>query len=111
VAVQTPPRASPAPSAPAERPEASDLAEQNRLFAEASSARRRGASSEAIARYDAFLARYPSSQLAESAMVERMRLLGASNPTAGAAAAREYLRRYPAGFARQEALGLAAAQP
>jgi ferric-dicitrate binding protein FerR (iron transport regulator) len=85
----------------------SELAEQNRAFGEASSAKRRGASREAIALYDSFLARYPTSQLAESAMVERMRLIAASDRAAGATAARDYLRRYPAGFARQEATALA----
>lgn len=88
-----------------------EIAEQNRLFAEASSARRRGAVTEAIAGYEAFLARYPSSQLAESAMVERMRMLGATRPAAAAGAAREYLARYPGGFARQEATALAAGRP
>lgn len=87
------PAASPAPAAAP----ASQLAEQNDLFAEAIAAKRRGASAQAVAVFDRFLAKYPSSALAESALAERMKLLRTP------AAAKQYLARYPNGFARAEA--------
>jgi ferric-dicitrate binding protein FerR (iron transport regulator) len=90
-------------------PPESDLAAQNALFAEASAARRRGDGATALAAYERFLEQHPGSQLAESAYVERMRLLAAaSDPRRGAEAARAYLARYPRGFARGEATDLAA---
>lgn len=83
----------------------SDLIEQNRLFGEATALRKRGANEAAVTAYERFLTRYPTSQLSESAAVERMRLLVAIDRSQrGAAAAREYLARFPRGFARREAL-------
>jgi hypothetical protein len=100
------------PSAPVRAPfSASDLAEQNRLLGDATNARRRGAVGDAIASYDAYLARWPTGQGAEGAMVERMRLVAATGKPAGATAAREYLRRYPHGYAQKEAADLAASAP
>jgi hypothetical protein len=87
---------------------ASDLAVQNELFAEATAARKRGDSAKAIATYEVLATRHPSSPLAETAVVERMRLLARSDPGRGAEAARLYLARYPRGFARVEADALAA---
>ena len=94
-----------APETPAE---ASEIAAQNRLFAEATAARRRGDARAAVAGYEQFLARYPSSQLAESAMVERMRLLAMNDRPRAREAAAAYLRLYPSGFAGREAAELAA---
>jgi hypothetical protein len=99
------PEAAAAPSSP------SSLAEQNDRFAEAIAAKRSGSTSVAIARFERFLATYPSSALAESAAVERMKLLAATDPSRGAAAARQYLARYPAGFARAEAEAIVAERP
>jgi hypothetical protein len=101
-----PPPASPSSSAGAPVP-ASELTAQNDLFAAAVAAKRRGDTSAAIAGYERYLAKYPGSPLAESATVERMRLLAASDPARGAAAAKSYLARYPGGFARSEADTLA----
>ena len=70
-------------------------------------ARRRGDTSGALAGYERYLAKYPQGALAESATVERMRLLAASDPARGAAAAKGYLARFPSGFARGEAATLA----
>ncbi len=111
-----PPRAfaspNPSPSPPASQPPvpASELAAQNDLFATATAAKRRGDPAAAIASYERFLARYPASTLAESATVERMRLLARSDPARGAAAAKSYLARYPGGFARPEAEAFARGQ-
>lgn len=97
----------PSPSAgtrgPGSAAPASSLGEQNDMFADAMAAKRRGDSGEALADFDRFLARYPSSPLAESAMVERMRLLRGVDPGRAPAAARQYVGRYPNGFARAEA--------
>ncbi len=88
------------------RSQASDLAEQNDLFAEASSARRRGDVQAALAGFDKLLAKYPTYPLAENAYVERMRLLRSVAPDRAVASARAYLARYPTGFARTEAESL-----
>ena len=82
---------------------ASTLGEQNDLFAEAIVAKRQGESQAALATFDRFLATYPASPLAQSAAVERMRLLRAVQSPRTASAARQYLARYPNGFARVEA--------
>jgi hypothetical protein len=87
------------------------LAEQNDRFAEAIAAKRSGNASLAVVRFERFLATYPQSALAESAAVERMKLLAAADPARGAAAARQYLARYPAGFARAEAEAIVAEHP
>lgn len=96
---------------PSQGSTASDLTAQNALYAEATAARRRGDSGAAVDAYDRFVARHPTSALAESALVERMRLLAASDPRRGADAARAYLARYPRGFARAEAIELASRVP
>ncbi len=82
---------------------ASTLGEQNDLFAEAIVAKRSGESQVALATFDRFLATYPSSPLAQSAAVERMRLLRAMQSPRVVTAARQYLARYPNGFASAEA--------
>lgn len=104
-AVTSPPLASPP------LPTGSDLAAQNDLFAQATAEKQRGDTAKAIAAYERFLAKYPGSTLAESAIVERMRLLRAIDPGRGALAAKSYLARYPKGFARGEAEGIAAGAP
>ncbi len=86
----------------------SGLAIQNDRFAAAIAAKRSGDSATAIAGFERFLAAYPGSPLAESALVERMKLLAASDPARGASAAKQYLARYPGGFARAEAEAIAA---
>jgi hypothetical protein len=93
------------PASPAPDPEqtASDLGEQNDFFARAFAAKRRGAAREAIEGFEAFVARYPSSSLVESALAQRMQLLRGVDRGRAAAAARQYLSRYPHGFARDQA--------
>jgi len=82
---------------------ASELAEQNRLYGAATAAKRRGDSASALALYRDFSSKYPSSWLAESAAVERMRILASEDQGRARDAARAYLKTYPHGFARDEA--------
>lgn len=89
----------------------STLTEQNDLFAAAAAAKRRGDSRSALAALDAFVARFPSSPLAESVAVERIRLLRATAPSRAVIAARDYVARYPKGFARAEAEAIVAEGP
>jgi hypothetical protein len=94
---------------PAQRPakEASSIAQQNALFAEATAARQLGDSARAVSFFEQLMARYPASPLAESAAVQRMVLLSGMNPGAGRSAARQYLVRYPQGYAKNDAEKLA----
>ena len=92
------------PSASLERD--SRLAAQNDLFAEGVARRRLGDVSGALRAYDEVVRRFPTSPLAENAIVERMRLL--TGASAGRAEARRYLARYLQGFAAVEARRLAA---
>lgn len=84
----------------------SDLAAQNDLFASGVRAKRRGRGSEAIRIFERFAREYPDSPLLESAVAQRMKLLGAIDLPAARRAALEYLARYPNGFARSEARSL-----
>lgn len=92
-------------------PPASELAAQNALFRDAMAAKSRGDTQGAIALLDTFLQRYPSSPLHEGAAAQRMRLLAASDPARARSAAREYVARYPGGFARTEANQLLKIEP
>ncbi len=109
--------AAPAPSIPALAPNApvgsagSTLAVQNDLFASALAAKRRGDVRAELATLDRFLGMFPASPLAETAVVERMRLLQTTAPDRAAAAARDYLARYPSGFARADAEAILAEAP
>lgn len=98
--------AKPAGAMPVEPQESSHLAEQNDLFAQAMAARRAGRSDEAVQRFNRLIAQYPRGPLAENATVERFRTLRELDPAKAAASAREYLERYPSGFARREAEGV-----
>ncbi len=93
-----------APGEPA--PETSSLAAQNDLFAQAAALKRQGDGAGAIALFEHLMEAWPGGPLAESAEVERMKLLAARSATDGAAAARAYLSHYPKGFARAEAAAL-----
>ena len=93
------------PAEPAQQisKEASSIALQNELFAEAAAARRQGDTAKALSSFNLLIARYPSSPLAESAAVQRLNLLQGSEPSAAQAAARDYLARYPRGYAKNDA--------
>ncbi len=102
VATASAPRAS-RRARPAQAPhDVSELSEQNDLYAAAEAARRGGRPKDAIAAYSRLLARFPNGQLAESALVERARLLALGNPASARSEAGRYLARYPTGFARGE---------
>jgi hypothetical protein len=84
-------------------PEASSLAAQNDLFAQASGLKRQGDAPGAVALYEHLIEAWPNGPLAESAAVERMKLVAEQSRAEGVRAARAYLARYPKGFAREEA--------
>jgi hypothetical protein len=81
----------------------SQLAAQNDLFAQASAAEREGRTADALARLQELVAKYPSGPLAESAAAERMTILSRTDRARAVDAAKAYLARYPAGFARSQA--------
>ncbi|HEY8079188.1 MAG TPA: tetratricopeptide repeat protein, partial [Labilithrix sp.] len=99
----------PAPSATTSA--ASSLAEQNALFSEGLNYKNGGQRGEAVATFEKLMAKYPGSPLAENAAVERMRLLARMDRARGAAAAQQYLRRYPNGFGRAEAKAIVDSGP
>lgn len=99
-------RAGSAPSRPSVP--SSTLAAQNDLFEKAIAKKRAGDTAGAIAGFEELLARFPSSHLAQAALGERMKLLREVDRARAKTAARDYLRRYPNGFARNDAAVLLA---
>jgi ferric-dicitrate binding protein FerR (iron transport regulator) len=102
-----------APSGPSDRASNAGAAPRglqpiNDLFAAAMDAKRRGDKQRALAALQRLEVQYPSSHLAESATVERMKILVTVDPTAAAVAARAYLDRYADGFARDLAESIVA---
>ncbi len=81
----------------------SSLGAENDLFTNAMSSKRNGDVAGALRAFEVFVVRYPASPLRENAYVERMSLLRRMGSPAQVAAARDYLARYPNGFARTEA--------
>ncbi|MBK7864687.1 MAG: FecR domain-containing protein [Archangiaceae bacterium] len=88
----------------------SSLGAQNDLFAQAVALKRSGDQGGAISLFEHLMEAWPHGPLAESAEVERMKLLGSTAPARATAAARAYLARHPHGFARAEAEALARAR-
>jgi outer membrane protein assembly factor BamD (BamD/ComL family) len=80
----------------------SSLNEQNDVYAAATAARQQGEAARALALYDRLLERFPRSPLAESAGVERIRLLKRLSPQRAQSEARRHLARYPKGYASTE---------
>jgi len=108
----SPPEApAPAPPQVGDRLPASDLAAQNDLFAEAMREKQRGNARGAMATLDRFTSTYPASPLLESAVAERMKILATSDPARARVAARDYLARFPRGFARGDAEKILATAP
>ena len=90
---------------------ASTLAVQNDLFASALAAKRRGDVQAELATLDRFLGAYPASPLAETAARRAHARTAGDGPDRASAAAREYLARYPNGFARADAEAILAEAP
>jgi outer membrane protein assembly factor BamD (BamD/ComL family) len=74
-------------------------------------AKAKGDKPRALSALQRFESRYPASPLAESATVERMKLLASTDPKAAAAVAKRYLAHFPDGFARDVAEGIVANRP
>ncbi len=86
----------------------STLAIETREYMAAMAAKRRGDDAAALERLEGFLQRYPQSPLAQSARVERFRLLRSQGrEDAAAEEARRYMAEHPDGFARGEARDMA----
>jgi hypothetical protein len=83
----------------------------NDLFAQAMDAKHRGDKDQALDALRRLETQYPSSPLAESASVERMKILASTNHAAASKAAESYLAKYPDGFARALAQGIMAKGP
>ena len=81
----------------------SALTRQNDLFAEGVALRRQGDVGAALRAFQELITRFPTSPLAENAMVERIRLLSARHDPRARTEAAAYLKRYPNGFALNEA--------
>jgi hypothetical protein len=79
------------------------LAEQNDMYARAIAKRESGDFDGAVGAFDHLIAKYPASPLAENAFAERMKILASANPPRALQAAREYLTKYPQGYAREDA--------
>ncbi|MBI2394212.1 MAG: FecR domain-containing protein [Deltaproteobacteria bacterium] len=90
---------------------ASDLAEQNDMFAAAIAHKRAGNAHSAIVGFERLLARFPGCALAEQATVERFKLLAVTDRSRAVDAARAYLHRYPGGYARRDAEAIVAGTP
>jgi hypothetical protein len=86
---------------------ASELAAQNALFADAMSSKARGDTRSALASLEYLLEKYPRTPLREAAEAQRMLVASGSDRSRAAALARDYLARYPRGFARADAEKLA----
>jgi hypothetical protein len=91
------------PAAPASPPASSDLAAQNALFSDAMASKRAGNTNAAVLALDLLIRQHPQSPLREAAEAERMRLLAASHSDRAPVVARDYLARYPHGFAADDA--------
>ena len=87
---------------------ASSLSLQNELYGRATAARRAGQLAVALSLHESLIQRYPAGPLVESSSIERVRILAKIDKAKASAAARQYLERFPHGFARDEARGIAA---
>jgi len=85
------------------------LAAENDLFLAALRARREARPRDALRSLGRLIDGYPEGPLTEPAMAERMHVLETFDLAASARAAAQYLRRFPEGFAREDAARLAGA--
>ena len=107
VSAVTPPSAVPGPPTHSSVEHASELAQQNDLFAEGVALHRQGDVVGALRAYHRMIVRFPGSPLAENAFVERIRLLASIGDPRARAEAERYIELYPRGFALKEAKRLA----
>lgn len=99
------------PGGAARVPAPSVLPEVNALYQQAMAAKHRGDTHAGLAALSQLLQRYPTSQLAEGATVERMRMLKSVAPPHAVREAKRYLASYPNGYARSEAEAIVAGTP
>jgi hypothetical protein len=102
VALPKQPQSASAP-APAPPPSASDLAEQNQIYAHAMTDKSMGDARSAVDELSTLLSRYPQTPLREAASVNRMKLADSFDHEGGKRWAKAYLAEYPRGFARADA--------
>jgi len=72
---------------------------------------RRHELTQALSGFDRYLTRYPSGAHVESAMARRMLVLDQLDHARAVKAAREYLARWPSGFARASASAIVDTAP
>lgn len=102
----------PSATPPAAEAAGASLAAQNALFQSAVRAARRGDDEGALREFDQLLEQFPTSPLAADSLVRKFRTLARLGRTAESAqAARDYLARYPQGFAATEAEKLLSTDP
>lgn len=100
----------PKPSVSAASPPVVDgLATKNDVFAAALRAKNQGQLHTALAGFDTYLSQYPDGELVENASAQRMSILSKIDPPRAVAAAKQYLARWPNGFAREEAQAIVSA--
>jgi ferric-dicitrate binding protein FerR (iron transport regulator) len=110
VAVAPKPSVAAPPSASVPAPPIADgLATKNDVFAAALRAKSQGQLHTALAGFDSYLSKYPDGELVENATAQRMNILSKIDPPRGIVAAKQYLARFPNGFAREEAEAIVAA--
>ena len=89
----------------------SPLGDENDLFESGLTAERDGLVNGAISDFERYLSLYPNGPLAEHAAVRRMNLLRTTDRPRAVTAAKEYLVKYPNGFARSDAQAIMAQKP
>ncbi len=92
-------------------PAPSRLAEENRRFAEVLQARQAGNSARGLELLELLRQDFPRGHLEEDVAAEELRLLSGQAPLRAQRAAKLYLKRFPRGYARDLAQGLAAPHP
>jgi ferric-dicitrate binding protein FerR (iron transport regulator) len=97
------PRGENARAARGEAPASSDLPKENDLYERALAKKRAGDPRGSVALLDDLVAHYPNGPLAQSARAERMKLLRGVDNERARESARDYVKRHPNGFARQDA--------
>ncbi len=79
------------------------LTKQNELYGRAVSAHHAGQTQAAVGLLNDLLQQFPSGQMAETAMLQKMRWLSDHDPGSARLTAQQYLSRFPRGIGRAEA--------